>query len=46
MEVPQIKVGDIVQLDNIEFEVQFIHELSNGHTCFGNVNYQFEISQE
>lgn len=46
MEVPQIKVGDVVQLQNYEFEVQFIHELSNGHICFGNTNYQFEISQE
>lgn len=46
MEVPQIKVGDVVQLQNYEFEVQFIHELSNGNTCFGNTNYQFEISQE
>jgi DNA-dependent RNA polymerase auxiliary subunit epsilon len=46
MEVPQIKVGDIVQLNGYEFEVTFVHQLSNGHVCFGNTNYQFEISQE
>jgi DNA-dependent RNA polymerase auxiliary subunit epsilon len=46
MEVPEIKIGDIVELDGYQFEVQFIHQLSNGHVCFGNPNYQFEISQE
>ena len=46
MEVPTIKIGDVVELEGYTFEVQFIHELSNGHVCFGNTNYQFEISQE
>jgi DNA-dependent RNA polymerase auxiliary subunit epsilon len=46
MEVPEINIGDIVELEGYQFEVQFIHQLSNGHVCFGNPNYQFEISQE
>ena len=46
MEVPNIQIGDIVELEGYQFEVQFIHELSNGNVCFGNTNYQFEISQE
>ena len=46
MEVPEVKVGDTIDLNGYQFEVQFIHQLSNGNTCFGNNNYQFEISQE
>ena len=46
MEVPEINLGDIVDLNGYQFEVQFIHQLSNGNVCFGNTNYQFEISQE
>ena len=46
MEVPEVNIGDLVELEGYQFEVQFIHQLSNGHICFGNTNYQFEISQE
>ena len=42
-EVQEIKVGDIIELEDYTFEVQFIRRLENGSLLVGNPNYQFEL---
>ncbi len=40
-----IKIGDIIQFDDFELDVQFIKNLENGNVAIGNFNYQLECKE-